>query len=394
MHQPFLFDGIQHPVFIQETELSSLISPAEWLFSHSLYPKVYLKDKGTQITRAAAGATLQFSHPPCIQGKKEIRIYGGQRFSNSKKESSWSSFPESAYWLPFSELSYDGNKATFRHYSNELPFTDISSLNHHPFQPSHTSYTPTYKEWEKSIEKALHLIQTREIDKVVLARKTSLFFDTAPSPFTLISQLEKESPSGTLFFFQFEPGSAFLGVSPERLYSRSENVLAIEAIAGTRTDPDCFSCKETREFTLVKEAVEQLLAPFSTFLRWQKQDSLIKAGPLYHLYNQLTAHLDPYPTDREILALLHPTPALGGYPKVRSCDLIDELEPFDRGWYGAPIGMVSQQKSSFSVAIRSALFHDHQIDLFTGAGIVEGSSPQKEWEELNTKLQWFLRGAL
>jgi len=67
-----------------------------------------------------------------------------------------------------------------------------------------------------------------------------------------------------------------------------------------------------------------------------------------------------------------------------------ELDPFDRGWYAAPIGKVTEDSAQFLVGIRSALVHINTIDLFSGCGIVEGSDPTKEWDELESKIFSYL----
>ncbi|MEO0489925.1 MAG: chorismate-binding protein, partial [Cyanobacteria bacterium J06659_2] len=94
-------------------------------------------------------------------------------------------------------------------------------------------------------------------------------------------------------------------------------------------------------------------------------------------------------TDGEILPRLHPTPAVGGFPKRPAREAIDQLEPFERGWYAAPVGWVSRNAAEFAVAIRSGLVVNHQLSLFSGAGIVPGSNPSDEWQEIENKLRAF-----
>ena len=71
--------------------------------------------------------------------------------------------------------------------------------------------------------------------------------------------------------------------------------------------------------------------------------------------------------------------------------LIEELEPFRRGWYAAPVGWISANAAHFVVAIRSGLIHKQNLYLYSGAGIVAGSDPDMEWEEIENKLLNFLR---
>ena len=93
--------------------------------------------------------------------------------------------------------------------------------------------------------------------------------------------------------------------------------------------------------------------------------------------------------DGEIIHKLHPTPAVGGYPKKQALEAIEEIEPFERGWYAAPVGWVGYDRAEFAVAIRSSLIVKNKVALFAGAGIVSGSQPEAEWEELENKIRNF-----
>lgn len=87
-----------------------------------------------------------------------------------------------------------------------------------------------------------------------------------------------------------------------------------------------------------------------------------------------------------MLLALHPTPAVGGYPTREALAAIRKLEPFERGWYAGPVGWMSRASSEFAVAIRSGLVRSDTLTLFSGAGIVSGSEPQAEWDEIEHKI--------
>ena len=85
---------------------------------------------------------------------------------------------------------------------------------------------------------------------------------------------------------------------------------------------------------------------------------------------------------------LHPTPALGGYPKARALDYIEAHEFGARGLYGAPVGMIDMYDDcEFIVAIRSMLMNRHQALLFAGAGIVQESNAAEEVAETALKFK-------
>src|SRR5690606_19268372 len=92
----------------------------------------------------------------------------------------------------------------------------------------------------------------------------------------------------------------------------------------------------------------------------------------------------------DLLTGLHPTPAVGGYPTEDALTAIAGLERFDRGWYAAPVGWIAANAAEFAVAIRSGLVEGKKVSLYSGAGIVGGSTPEGEWSEIEDKIQDFM----
>jgi menaquinone-specific isochorismate synthase len=91
----------------------------------------------------------------------------------------------------------------------------------------------------------------------------------------------------------------------------------------------------------------------------------------------------------ELLAALHPTPAVGGVPRDAALGAIRAQEPFDRGWYAGPVGWIGADAAEFAVGIRSGLVWPDRLALYSGAGIVEGSVPDREWDEIEQKIADF-----
>ena len=198
------------------------------------------------------------------------------------------------------------------------------------------------------------------------------------------------------------PNHCFLGATPERLFLREEDQLHTEAVAATsprgKTPEEDLafehhlktSPKEQREFHLVKDYLHSIVDPLSTTIVWENKETLLKTGHVQHLHDRLRATLKGPVSNTDLLRLFHPTPALGGFPRKEALDLLQQIEPFERGWYGSPIGAITAHRASFYVAIRSALIQERSLHLFAGTGIVSGSLPEKEWEELEHKIHPFL----
>jgi len=121
-------------------------------------------------------------------------------------------------------------------------------------------------------------------------------------------------------------------------------------------------------------------------LTWDDDVSVRKLTHVQHLYCRFRGTLVDDISDSVLLSKLHPTPAVGGYPREKIQEEIASLEPFDRGWYAGPVGWVGHDAAEFAVAIRSALICGNRVSLYSGAGIVEGSSPENEWDEVENKI--------
>ena len=241
------------------------------------------------------------------------------------------------------------------------------------------------------------VVQEKTVQKVVLARKTTLTFPSVLNPLALLHLLYKKRKNSTIFLIQFSKEKAFLGATPERLYKREKNVVVVDALAGTFSkknvlDPTTlFShTKEKEEFLFVKTGIEQTLSPLCRKLEWEKEDTLLETPYLYHFHNQLRALLKKPLSDQTLLSMLHPTAAIGGFPQKEALHFLQNYEPFKRGYYAAPLGWIDSKKTELFIGIRSALIENNLLHLYAGAGIVKNSEPEKEWNELESKIYNFL----
>ncbi len=164
------------------------------------------------------------------------------------------------------------------------------------------------------------------------------------------------------------------------------------------------SDKDHREFTLVRDWIRDALASCSERVDVEVPKSVLKQGALQHLYGRLAARLRPGVNDAHILQALHPTPAVCGRPRDDASQWLRAHETFDRGFYAGPFGWVSGQGAEFAVAIRSSLVSSSPatpllsatsgdatttVHMYAGVGIVPGSEPLREWQELDLKIRQF-----
>ena len=260
---------------------------------------------------------------------------------------------------------------------------------------------PNRSQWQQNINLALAKFADLNLEKIVLARRSTLTFTKNLQPQALLLLLQPHNAHSYHFCFQIDPTTAFIGTSPERLYYRQDRLLETEAIAGTRqrgisteidqqlSDELRNSPKDLHEHQLVVNNLQVILAQLCHTVSIDRHSAILKLHKVQHLYTQCQGILRADLTDAEILPQLHPTPAVGGVPRTQALKLIQELEPFARGWYAAPVGWVGYDDAEFAVAIRSGLVDRDRLLLFAGAGIVTGSQSAAEWTEIENKIRHF-----
>lgn len=263
-----------------------------------------------------------------------------------------------------------------------------------PTPPIRISHLPDKLAWRTLVHYCLEHIQKQHLEKIVLARKTTLQFEKKIDPLQVLDHLQKRhSATATVFCIRFDAERTFLGATPEKLFLRKGSAISCDAIAGTRPKARGHelwdSKKDRKEFDLVKHFVNDRLQPLCTTGGFASKDTLLDAGFVQHLSNCFNGQLKDGVSDKLLLQQLHPTPAVGGWPQDAALELIEEVELFDRGWYASPFGLTNGESTEAAIGIRSALIDGNCMHLFAGAGIVEGSDPDQEWDELESKTALF-----
>jgi len=342
--------------------LSRLLS---WLKTSPLYPKLYWESREGNFALAGCGPSST-----------------GTEYSLA-----WQPFcsRESAEWAGFNACGAPLNMrvSLSSEMGQPLPFSSPRIL--------HSHQLPDRAGWIRQIESALRAIREGELDKVVLAKRVELCCDSQIDALALFSALRR--PGQTNFFLQPTAKSAFLGSSPERLYKREGQIIVCDAMAGTRLlnagNELLQSPKDLREFQIVQERIVEALRPLCLSPPEVSPLSLVHTPTVSHLHTSIRGELQDGVNDSLLLEVLHPTPAVGGWPKNAAREWLATHEPFVRGLYAAPIGYFSEKRSEFAVGIRSCLIQESRAYLYAGTGIVEGSDAHREWEESEQKLmQW------
>lgn len=422
------------PLPLMVTCKVSPVDILQWLKSHSVYPRLYWYDRNGTMEIGGFGSLMTVSendparistafdklsgildkHPQ----KGLLRFLGGSCFfPQDKQDKRWEDFPP--FWFVLPQVVMLRNKteyfvsvgvqfeddeddndivARILESFEKAKAKDLSPIrNQFPEVITRTDH-PDYAGWKNNIETSLQKIDNGKIDKVVLARRTDIIFKEAVEAVDYMHGLKSANDCCYFFLFQPRQGTAFLGATPERLLKIKGNRLISEAVSGSvARGADPYEDKHRRAWLLQnqKELSEQkfvtddLTAKFYRLTReidLPGPPEIVKLANIQHLVSKVSGVLGNGISIGEIVSSLHPTAAVGGCPVSAAISLIEKLEPFNRGWYAGPIGIISHELTEMAVGIRSSLVTDRVVSLFTGAGIVKGSTPESEWREIEDKM--------
>jgi isochorismate synthase len=247
------------------------------------------------------------------------------------------------------------------------------------------------------------VIDSGEIDKVVLARSVIVRSDGPPAILRMFRELVVSYPQ--CYNFAWKSGDAvFMGASPELLASVDGSNLRSNPLAGSAPRGEgksddreigsrlLGSSKDRREHALVIESMTEQLSPLTRELSVSDVPSLKKMATVQHLSTEITGVLEPGVGLFDVIEAVHPTPAVGGVPTKAAVDLIAQLESIDRGWYTGGIGWVDGAgDGAVALGLRCGLIRGNTTHLFAGAGIVSGSQPDDELRETRLKLRPLLQ---
>lgn len=423
------------PVFLRVEYEIQEISPLNWLMAQKSRPKIFWKNRGDSFEIAGIGVAdmvesdyqvssrTLFRRMEKYLGDSGVRYYGGIRFQQAETRSQeWQEFGVFRFSVPDIEVIRDHDQSCHIAFNllwrgEEEPHSllqkaeekldamsvEIAAPNELSLRFRDRTDSPQLPQWTSSVEHALAMFQEGWLEKIVLARKATFDFAETLPALQLTRALIDNSSTAYTFCFEAGDDKAFLGCTPERLYLRDQRSLFSEALAGTRSrgidlvhdlqlERELLSsAKDRYEHLLVLDNLRQAFDTLCHSINEQETVSVRKLAHLQHLHAEISGSLKDGIHDGQIVDLLNPTPAVGGSPRAAAMANIDNLEPFDRGWYAGPVGWVGIDAAEFCVAIRSALVDGPKLHVYSGAGIVEGSEPQNEWMEIESKIGQYVK---
>ena len=350
-------------------------------------------------------------------------LFGGFSFDpDNYKTGEWDGFPQSFFTVATFQLIMRDDKAYISIHlitDEENSLAKFDRLRKERDQLIHAAQVKELKTYEKpemadyqelfkeeylrTISKVTQTIKDNNAQKVVIARSLKMEFKEQLTAPQVLSHVINEQPESYLFGLEHE-GLLFFGASPERLVKVDERRAYSSCVAGsikrgkTAEEDNLFGqsllndAKNLGEHRYVVEMIAKTFAKNCIKYKVPNHPRLLKIRDIQHLFTPVEGELTSEATILQLVKHLHPTPALGGVPRMEAMEVIRQHESMNRGYYAAPLGWIDAEgNGEFAVAIRSALLRDNKAFLYAGGGIVADSTPESEYEETLVKFRPMLR---
>ena len=255
------------------------------------------------------------------------------------------------------------------------------------------------EEFMKRVEKAKKYIRAGDIIQVVLSQRFSAEIECPP--FDIYRALRSINPSPYLFYLKIDD-MVLLGASPEVMVRLEGRQVELRPLAGTRPRGRTYEEDLALEKDLLgdeKEKAEHIMlvdlgrndvgrvAEIGT-VKVTELMGIERYSHVMHIYSNVTGSLADGKNAFDVLRAAFPAGTVSGAPKIRAMEIIEELEPVQRGPYAGAVGYFGfSGNMDTCITIRSVLIKNGKTYVQVGAGIVADSAPEKEYEETLKKAQ-------
>ncbi|MFU0827843.1 MAG: Anthranilate synthase component 1 [Lachnoclostridium sp.] len=255
----------------------------------------------------------------------------------------------------------------------------------------------TKEQYCRMVEQAKKYIREGDIFQAVLSRRFEAEYRA--SLLNAYRVLRTTNPSPYMYFIQCEDVQ-LAGASPETMIKLIDGKLITFPVAGTRprgkTQKEDMALekellldeKELSEHNMLVDLARNDVGRIARFQSVQVEEymKIHRFSKVMHIASVVTGRIREDKDSCDTIAALLPAGTLSGAPKIRACEIIDELEADARGIYGGAIGYMDFSGNlDVCIAIRTAVKKGNKVYVQAGAGIVADSIPEKEYEECANK---------
>lgn len=323
---------------------------------------------------------------------------GYQIFNIPRKSKEFPVLPKAVlhYYDKFICYNLDKKRLYFpkslRDQFDQIESLDLPKAKADPFTLKPETKRSTYNQSYKKIKE---YILEGDIYEVNLTHR--LLADYSNDPKVLFAEAYKNNPAEFASYFETEQFQ-IISMSPERFIQLKNGILKTTPIKGTKpitADPMELlqSSKDAAELNMITDLLRNDLGQISVpgTVKVTKNRELMKAGSVWHTYSEIQSKIAKGKNAADVMQSCFPGGSITGCPKKRSMEIIDELEPYSRGFYTGTIGYFSQNGDmDTNILIRTLISHKKRLYLGVGGAIVNDSEQKSEYTETLDKAKTFI----
>lgn len=278
---------------------------------------------------------------------------------------------------------FDWQAAGLVSWANEVEFPNFASIPWRTYMPpSPPRGAMGRTDYLELVRKAMRLAAESN-GKVVTSRVELLDGDLDPGQ--VFEDLCEAYPGLNVHLFFHPYFGVWVGATPEVLLELHHGQIRAMSLAGTQqVGHPTIGEKERQEQALVTQQLVSHFEQLGVRNTATGPLELFQAGPVEHLLTWVSGSWSG--SAEEALQLLHPTPAVCGYPREKARNFIATEEGYSRQFYTGYFGLETVQGSRFYVNLRCASFWQKGVALYAGGGITSASIPEQEWDETVRKM--------
>jgi len=263
---------------------------------------------------------------------------------------------------------------------------ESTSLNSPYFFPKNI-HSASMNNYIDTVNIAKALIREGEFQKTVLTRSFKYLFKRKTDPSEIFISLCDRYPEAFVNLISSPEFGTWIGATPEILIKQNGNNYSTMALAGTKiiSKKNDFRIKEIEEQKIIVDYITDFLKVRNLQYHILNQEKF-KSGDLVHLCTSINFKAPPE-WRFEIARELHPTPAVGGFPKQEGLKFLYKMENYPREIYSGYLGFFDKQNMDLFVNIRCMQWFPEYAMIYAGAGITLDSDPLSEWEETENKIK-------
>ena len=320
-------------------------------------------------------------------------VFYGDTFFDTVKDPKWSNMGHEMIAFTHYYIVENG-ESFYLHAGESVPIEnyEVPRVRHNYKETSDDK-----ADWNRLMNAIADGISRGEMTKVVSSREVEFTSETPYNVASILANLVDNNPNCFIFGYE-KDGRTFVGASPEILVRHRGSEILSYALAGTAPKDGPKAWTKEQLLTNTKNIVEHNIVR-DRIVNTMKQitpdvtvgeTGIMELSHLYHLRTIIIAK-DSTKSLVEWAKILHPTPALGGEPREKALELLQEYESHERGMYAAPFGFMKDMGDGIVVvAIRSALIMDNVLYAYAGCGVVADSDADEEYAETNNKMRTIL----